>query len=230
MAFSVLFSTFLSFLGAMAQQQQSQVPLAGNKANLVGTWVSGSQGVITGPNFVNPLNFSFNYPSVTGVSYSFTSDLHFEEAFYKFSVNSSQPNCITGVLQWQHGVYEPLANGSIIMNPIASDGRQQVQDTCSPVSNIIQQFNSTVFMSTWEIRTDVVLGPELLLYQFNGVPEQPLYPYANPPIMLPTETLTANVSIGQLDTGAGIPRSVVSTALVGAVGGFLGVLAVFCSL
>jgi len=225
MVLAALLSTFLSFSVAMGQQQ-AQVPLAANKADLVGTWVSGSQGVITGPSFVNPLNFSFNYPKVTGVSYSFTKDMFFEEAFYKFTVNSSQPNCITGVLQWQHGTYQPLANGSIVMNPIASDGRQQVQDTCSPVSNIIQQFNATVLMSTWEIRTDEVLGKELLLYGFDGVPVQPLYPYANPPIMLPTQTLTANVTVGQTDIGAAVPRSAVSTAIIGAIGGFLGVLAV----
>jgi len=228
MILSVFLSTFLSFSGAMGQQPPQQ-PLAANAGDLTGTWVSGSQGVITGPGFVNPLNFSFTYPKVTGVSYSFSKDGHFEEAFYKFSVNSSQPNCITGVLQWQHGSFQALANGSIVLNPISSDGRQQVQDTCSPVSNIIQQFNQTTLMKTWEIRTDELLGKELLLYQFDGVPLQPLYPYANPPIMLPVETLTANVSVGQTDIGLAIPRSAISTLLVGAVGGVLGALAVFSS-
>jgi len=229
MVLGALLSTFLSFSVVVMGQQQAQVPLAPNRLDLVGTWVSGSQGVITGPGFVNPLNFSFNYPKVPGVSYSFTKDFHFEEAFYKFTVNSSQPNCITGVLQWQHGTYQPFANGSILLNPITSDGRQQVQDTCSPVSNIIQQFNSTVNISTWEIRTDEILGKELLLYAFDGVPFQPLYPYANPPIMLPVETLTANVTVGQNALSAAIPRSAVSTVLVGAIGGFLGVLAIFMS-
>jgi len=228
MVLAALLSTFLSFSTVMGQQQAQQ-PLAANKADLVGTWVSGSQGVITGPGFVNPLNFSFNYPKVPGVSYSFTSDGFFEEAFYKFTVNASQPNCITGVLQWQHGKYTPNFNNTISMTPITSDGRQQVQDTCSPVSNIIQQFNATVFMSGWEIRTDEILGKELLLYGFDGTPVQPLYPYANPPIMLPTETLTANVTVGQTDIGAALPRSVVSTVIVGAIGGFFGVLAVFMS-
>jgi hypothetical protein len=47
MILSVLFSILpiLSLLGAVAQQQ----PFASNKGDLVGTWVSGSQGVITGP-------------------------------------------------------------------------------------------------------------------------------------------------------------------------------------
>jgi len=245
MILNVLLSSLVSVVGVVGQagqgggqqqapapaqgQQPQQQPLAANKGDLVGTWVSGSQGVITGPGFVNPLNFSFNYPKVTGVSYSFTQGGFFEEAFYKFTVNSSQPNCITGVLQWQHGMYQALANGSIVMNPISSDGRQQVQDTCSPVSNIIQQFNHTVLMNTWEIRTDEVLGKELLLYQFDGTPVQPLYPYANPPIMLPTETLTANVSVGQMDMSAALPRSVVSTIVVGALGGLLGAVAVLLS-
>jgi len=228
MIITVLLSTFLSFSGVLGQGQAQQ-PLAANKDDLIGTWVSGSQGVITGPGFVNPLNFSFNYPKVTGVSYSFDKNGHFEEAFYKFSVNASQPNCITGVLQWQHGKYQALSNGSIVMDPISSDGRQQVQDTCSPVSNIIQQFNTTVLMKFWEIRTDELLGKELLLYQFDGTPVQPLYPYANPPIMLPVETLTANVSVGQTDLSSAIPRSGISTVIIGAVGGILGALAVLCS-
>ena len=45
MILSVLLSTFL----VVVAQQQQQVPLATNKGDLVNTWVSGSQGVITGP-------------------------------------------------------------------------------------------------------------------------------------------------------------------------------------
>jgi len=222
----ILLSTFLS--AASSAWGQQQVQMAPNQADLVGTWVSASQGVITGPSFANPLNFSFNYPKVPGVSYSFTSDGHFEEAWYQFFPNASTPNCITGVLQWQHGNYQALQNGSIIMNPIASDGRQQVQDTCAAVSNIIQQFNSTVFMSTWENRTDPILGQYLILYQFNGVPVQPLYPYASPPVMLPTQTLTANVTAGQQANGALYARaqSILSMGAVTVLGGLIGASAV----
>jgi hypothetical protein len=49
MVLGALLSTFLSFSVVVMGQQQAQVPLAPNRADLVGTWVSGSQGVITGP-------------------------------------------------------------------------------------------------------------------------------------------------------------------------------------
>jgi hypothetical protein len=68
-------------------QPPTQQPLADNEGDLVGTWVSMSQGVITGPvscketiyleqslttfqGFINPLNSTFYYPSLTGLSYS----------------------------------------------------------------------------------------------------------------------------------------------------------------
>jgi len=209
-----------------AQQGGSQLPLADNKGDLVGTWVSGSQSVVTGPNFANPMKFSFTYPKTTGVSYSFSSDGFFEEAWYKFTPNGTAPNCITGVLQWQHGTYEALANNSIIMTPFSSDGRQQVQDTCAAVSNIIQQFNSTVLMKNWRIDTDPVLGKMLLLFQFDGTPVQPLYPYASPPVMLPTQVLTANVTAGQMG-GAMVPQGILSLTLVGLIGGLIGIAAIF---
>jgi len=215
-------STFLSAV-TLAWGQQQSVQEAPNKGDLVGTWVSASQGVVTGPSFCNPLSFSFNYPSVPGVSYSFSADGYFEEAWYRFYKNASlAPNCITGVLQWQHGTYQALANGSIIMNPIASDGRQQVQDTCAAVSNIIQQFNQTVLMNIWETRVDPVLGKYLLLYNYDNTSNQPLYPYANPPVMLPTQTLTANVTTGQQSNGATYHQAI-SLGSVGVIGALIGV-------
>jgi len=216
----------LSSSGVLAQNQAA---FASNANTLVGTWVSQSQGVITGPSFANPLNFSFAYGNNTGVSYSFTSDFHFEEAWYKFSGNGSNPNCVKGVIQWQHGTYQPLANGTLLLEPIASDGRQQVQDTCAAVSNIIQQFNVSERMQTWEIRTDPVLGPELLLYAFDLQPEQPLYMYANPPIMLPLEQLTPNVSVGQTAGSGALPGVRVSLALLGSLGALSVVAAVLLS-
>jgi len=214
---ATLFLSTLIALSSSGVLAQDQTTFAQNANTLVGTWVSQSQGVITGPSFANPLNFSFAYGNTTGVSYSFTADFHFEEAWYKFTGNGSNPNCVKGVIQWQHGTYQPLANGTLLLNPIASDGRQQVQDTCAAVSNIIQQFNSTERMQTWEIRTDPVLGQELLLYAFDLQPEQPLYMYANPPIMLPVEQLTPNVTVGQLAGSGALPGVRISLALLGSL-------------
>jgi len=177
---------------------------AHNVTSLLGTWSSGSGAVETGVGFANPVNFSFTYPATTGISYAFTTDVlsdgsagYFEEAQYRFTGNGSQPTCIIGVVQWQHGTYETLANGSIVLNPFPTDGRQQVQDMCAAKSNIIQQFNQTTLFQSWRIFQDPQLGPKLQIYQYNGAPLAPMYLVAQTPNMLPTTTLTANVTSGQ---------------------------------
>jgi Chaperone for protein-folding within the ER, fungal len=138
---------------------------------------------------------------------------------------ATQPNCIQAVLQWQHGYYQALANNSILYFPIASDGRQRLLNTCSPNSDVTLQFNQTFWMRGWEIVQDPILGTELQLYNFDGSPVQPLYPYAIPPIMLPTETLTPSTNVTQLYSFA--PRlSTVSPILVGVAGLLLGTVSV----
>jgi len=174
-----------------------------NVTSLLGMWSSGSGAVKTGAGFANPVNFSFIYPATTGISYSFTTDTlpdgsagYFEEAQYRFSGNGSRPNCIVGVVQWQHGTYTLQPNGSIILNPFAPDGRQQVQDMCASQSNIIQQFNQTTLFLNWNIYQDPQRGYKLQLYRFDGAPLSPMYLISQTPNMLPTQTLTANVTAG----------------------------------
>jgi len=185
-----------------------------NVTSLLGTWSSGSGAVRTGVGFANPVNFTFDYPATTGISYSFTTDVlsdgsagYFEEAQYRFTSNASQPTCIIGVVQWQHGTYQLLPNGSIVLNPFASDGRQQVQDMCAAKSNIIQQFNQTTLFQSWAIWQDPQRGPKLQIYQFNGAPDPPMYLISPTPNMLPTTTLTANVTEGQTTLNAGPRRA-----------------------
>lgn len=136
------------------------------------------------------------------------------------------PNCITAVLQWQHGEYQALANNSILYFPVASDGRQRVLNTCSPQSDVTQQFNQTFWMRGWEIKQDPLLGTELQLYEFDGTPVQPMYPFAKPPIMLPTETLTPSTDIGQVALGSAI-RKVASPVLISGAGLLLGTFSIF---
>ncbi|WEW59577.1 Reversal of tor2 lethality [Emydomyces testavorans] len=50
---------------------------------LVGTWSTKSQKVITGPGFYDPIKDRFQEPDNTGISYSFTTDGYFEEAYYR---------------------------------------------------------------------------------------------------------------------------------------------------
>ncbi|TAQ90246.1 hypothetical protein B7494_g1413 [Chlorociboria aeruginascens] len=56
-------------------------------SQLVGTWSTKSAKVLTGPGFYNPINDSFIEPSLTGISYSFTSDGFYEEAYYRAIAN-----------------------------------------------------------------------------------------------------------------------------------------------
>ncbi|KAG8994357.1 Reversal of tor2 lethality [Tulasnella sp. JGI-2019a] len=199
---------------AVWAQQDILYDTAHNATSLLGTWSSGSGAVVTGAGFANPVNFSFTYPTTTGISYSFTTDVlsdgsagYFEEALYRFTGNGSQPTCIVGVVQWQHGTYQTLANGSMILNPFASDGRQQVQDMCAAQSNIIRQFNQTTLFQSWRIFSDPQRGPKLQIYQFDGSPLAPMFQLAQTPNMLPTTTLTANVTDGQTSSSlSGAPR------------------------
>lgn len=125
--------------------------------------------------------------------------------------NGSQPNCIQGTVLWQHGSWQSLDNGSIVLNPIAVDGRLQVQDPCAAQSNVIMQFNTTVLFSSWRIFSDQQRGPKLQLYAFDGSPKSPMFLIANPPNMLPTETLSANTTIG----GDGLSAAVASAKRMG---------------
>lgn len=109
--------------------------------------------------------------------------------------NGSQPNCIKGVVVWQHGTYEWLSNGSIVGNPFAVDGRIQIQDPCAAQSNVILQFNTTLLFSSWRIFSDPQRGPKLQLYASGGAPLSPMFLKANPPNMMPTQTLSVNMSI-----------------------------------
>jgi len=185
LSFALIFSV-IAFSNA-------QVPH--NVTSIEGTWSSGSGAVTTGPDFVNPLNFTFHYPKNTGISYSFTDTGFFEQAEYRMVSNGSQPNCIKGTVVWQHGTWDYLSNGSIVGYPFAPDGRLQVQDPCAAQSNVIMQFNTTLLFSSWRIFSDPLLGPKLQLYAYDGSPMSPMYLKAIPPNMLPTQTLSANGTI-----------------------------------
>jgi len=56
--------------------------------NLIGTWTTKSKAVFTGPGFYNPVTDKLTEPNHPGISYSFTEDGHYEEAYYR-----AIPNC-----------------------------------------------------------------------------------------------------------------------------------------
>ncbi|KAG9308512.1 chaperone for protein-folding within the ER, fungal-domain-containing protein [Chiua virens] len=163
-----------------------------NVTTIIGTWSSGSQNVVTGPGFAQPANESFIYPPTTGISYSFSSDGYYEVARYRMTGNGTLPNCITGVMNWCHGTYDLVSNGSIILTPFG-DGYQQIQDPCAPVSNFIESYNDTELYQLWNIYTDVTRGYTLQMYQWDGSPLPPMWQLTASPEMLPTQLLR-NVS------------------------------------
>jgi hypothetical protein len=54
---------------------------------LVGTWTTSSRKVFTGPEFYDPVNDRFSEPALPGISYSFTADGYYEEAYYRANSN-----------------------------------------------------------------------------------------------------------------------------------------------
>lgn len=50
---------------------------------LVGTWTTKSKSVFTGPGFYNPVIDKITEPNHPGISYSFTADGFYEEAYYR---------------------------------------------------------------------------------------------------------------------------------------------------
>lgn len=91
-------------------------------------------------------------------------------------------------MNWCHGSYELVSNGSLILVPLG-DGYQQIQDPCAPVSNFIENYNDTELYVQWNIYLDAVRGYALQLYQFDGSPLAPQWQLSSSPNMLPTQLL-----------------------------------------
>jgi len=192
------FAIVTSLLLAGSATAQGDLTSANNVTGLQGTWSSGIGAVSTGSGFCNPENFSFTYPAVTGISYSFTDTGYFEEAQYRFNANGSDPQCITAYVLWQHGKYQLNNNGSVTLYPFGSDGRIQVQDPCAAVTNIITNYNQITLYANWGITVDPLKQNYMLqLNRFDGAKMPPLYLIANPPNMLPTVVLTGANATGQ---------------------------------
>lgn len=202
-AFNMMMPVLLSlpllvFLPLPVLAQDIQYTLQHNVTTIYGTWSSGSQNVVTGAGFAQPANMSFIYPKTTGMSYSFTSDGYYEIARYRMNGNGTSPNCITGVMNWCHGTYELVSNGSITMTPFG-DGYQQIQDPCAAISNFMETYNDTELYVQWSIYQDPTLGYMLQLYQFDGSPLPPMAQLSTSPNMLPTQALR-NVSAASTAT------------------------------
>ncbi|BDD56192.1 Reversal of tor2 lethality [Monascus purpureus] len=169
---------------------------AQSASDLVGTWSTKSRGVITGPGFYNPVNDSFFEPKHTGFSYSFTSDGHFEEAYYRALANPTSPDCPRGIIQWQHGTYSVNSDGTLTLKPIAVDGRQLLSDPCGNQDEATYtRYNQTESFMSFDVYKDPYHGVQRLdLKSVDGSPLHPMYLVYNPPQMLPTSTLNPVVT------------------------------------
>ncbi|WPG99549.1 Hypothetical protein R9X50_00236600 [Acrodontium crateriforme] len=164
-------------------------------AQLVGTWSTKSNQTLTGPGFYDPLNEELIEPSHTGISYSFTADGHYEEAYYRAIANPVNPNCPSGIMQWQHGTYSQASNGSLILQPIGIDGRQLLSSPCQYKNSIYTRYNQSELFKSWSQYTDPYHNiPRLDLYKFDGSPLAPMYLAYKPPQMLPTTTLHSSAT------------------------------------
>lgn len=103
-------------------------------------------------------------------------------------LTGSAPNCITTVVNWSHGLFSLLSNGSITFTPVG-DGYQQIQNPCAATSNFIQNYNDTELYLSWTIWQDAILGPQLHLAQFDGSLLPPMNLLSSTPNMLPTQSL-----------------------------------------
>ncbi|SSD58846.1 related to Protein ROT1 [Saccharomycodes ludwigii] len=159
--------------------------------SLEGTWSSKSHQVFTGSGFYDPVDELIFEPSLPGISYSFTADGHFEQALYRVTSNPKKPACPIAVITFQHGSYEVLDNGTVILNPIEIDGRQLVSDPCNDNgTSSYTRFNSTTVFKWFTVELNTYHGiQELQLYQYDWSALQPLYLVYKPPLMLPTITL-----------------------------------------
>jgi hypothetical protein len=56
------------------------------------------------------------------------------------------PACPKAMMQWQHGSYTQLSNGSLLLQPIEGDGRQLLSDPCRYTSSVYSRFNQSELM------------------------------------------------------------------------------------
>lgn len=171
-------------------------------AELEGTWSSKSNTVFTGPGFFDPANELLIEPDLPGISYSFTADGYYEEALYRVTANPVQHECPTAVLIYQHGKYELLANGSLVLSPLAVDGRQLLSDPCgSGNASVYTRYVQPTFFKTYQVMVSPYHGRYMIqIYQFDGSPMQPLYLAYKPPLMLPTLALNPTDAASETST------------------------------
>lgn len=129
---------------AAAAAAQATGSVAGTwPGDIVGTWSTKSKQTLTGPGFYDPIDERLIEPSKPGISYSFTADGWYEEAYYRAIANPTNPKCPSGIMQWQHGNWVMNGTGSLILTPIAVDGRQLLSSPCDYDDGIYTRYNTS---------------------------------------------------------------------------------------
>lgn len=166
--------------------------------SIVGTWSSKSNTVFTGPGFYDPVDELLIEPALPGISYSFTEDGFWEEAIYQVSPNPKNHSCATAVLIFQHGTYEKLDNGSLVLTPFEVDGRQLLSMPCDDNGvSTYSRYNQTEGFNAYQVYVDGYHGRwRIDLIETDGSYMQPLYLAYDPPQMLPTITMNPTSSAG----------------------------------
>ncbi|KAI3404642.2 ROT1 [Candida oxycetoniae] len=184
---------------------------------LEGTWTSKSNTVFTGPGFYDPVDELLVEPDLPGISYSFTKDGHYEEALYRVVGNPKNHSCPVASVTYQHGSYEILANGSVVLTPIAVDGRQLLSDPCNqedPNTSTYTRYVQATMFKTFQRYVDPYHGRwTLQIYQFDGSKMQPLYLAYKPPLMLPTSALNPTDAASETDSALGSTRNKIKRSL-----------------
>lgn len=163
------------------------------QSQLVGTWASKSAATLTGAGFYDPVHDVFIEPSHTGISYSFTADGFYEEAYYRAVSNPTEPSCPKAILQFQHGKFIENPDGSLTLTPFAVDGRQLLSNPCTKHA-VYTHYNQTETMKNYQVSIDPYMKISRLdLHKFDGAKLPPMYLAYKPPQMLPTVTLNPTV-------------------------------------
>ena len=140
-------------------------------SDIVGTWSTKSNKTLTGPSFYDPLNEKLIEPSRTGISYSFTADGHYEEAYYRAIANPQNPACPSGIMQWQHGSFVLNTNGTLTLTPIKVDGRQLLSSPCDYEKSIYTRYNVSEIFEVCHTTSTLpiyILFPFLFVTSFGG--------------------------------------------------------------
>lgn len=184
-------STGASSSSSSSSNASSESSSAGSTSELVGTWSSKSNTVFTGPGFYDPIDELLIEPALPGISYSFTEDGYWEEAVYQITSNAQNHSCPAAALTFQHGTYEILSNGSLLLTPFEVDGRQLLSEPCEDYGiSTYSRYVQTELYAQFSVYVDPYHGRyRLNLFEWDGTPVQPLYLAYRPPMMLPTETL-----------------------------------------